>query len=120
MAGQIGMDAVSNHIPENQWPARSTVHRPVREQAIITAPSVCELETRPSGCGHRCLHTGLELPSREIVCKPTLGLIGRVLSLIHLQGVQELVLVAPVWRPKHGIQCYFKCWSEHQFSSYSY
>ena len=74
MVGQIGMDAVSNNIPENQWPARSTVHRPVCEQAIITAPSVCELETRPTGSGHRCLHTGLELPSRETVCKPTLGL----------------------------------------------
>ena len=49
--------------------ANSTVHRPVREQAIITAPS----ETRPSGCGHGCLHTELELSSREIVSKPTLG-----------------------------------------------
>ena len=73
MVGLIGMDAVSNNIPENQWPARSTVHRPVCEQAIITAPSVRELEARPSGSGHRCLHTGLELPSRETVCKPTLG-----------------------------------------------
>ena len=73
MDRQIGMDAVSNHIPENRWPARSTVHRPVCEQAIITTSSVRELETRPSGSGHRCLHTGLKLPSREIVCEPTLG-----------------------------------------------
>ena len=73
MVGQIRMDALSNHIPENQWSAGSTVHRPVCEQAIITAPSVRELETRPSGRSHRCLHTGLKLPSRETVHKPTLG-----------------------------------------------
>ena len=73
MVGQIRMDVLSNHIPENQWPAGSTDHRPVCEQGIITAPSVRELETRPSGHSHRCLHTGLELPSRETVCKPTLG-----------------------------------------------
>ena len=69
MVEQVEMDAVSNHIPENQWPANSTVHRLVCEQAIITPPS----ETRPSGCGHGCLHAELELSSREIVSKPTLG-----------------------------------------------
>ena len=70
MVGQIGMDAVSNHINGLLGPLSTDlfVSRP-----IITAPSVRELETRPSSCGHRCLHTGLELPSREIVCKPTLG-----------------------------------------------
>ena len=64
MVRQIGV-AVSNYISENQCPARSSVHRPICKQAIITAPSVRELETRPSGSGHRCLHTGLDL---EIVC----------------------------------------------------
>ena len=73
MARQIGLDAVSNYISEDQCPARSSVHRPICKQAIITVPSVRELETRPSGNGHRCLHTGLDLPSREVVCKPTLG-----------------------------------------------
>ena len=49
MVRRIGMDAVSNHIPENQWPARSNVHGFVCKQAIITTPSVRKLETRPSG-----------------------------------------------------------------------
>ena len=53
----------------------------------------------PPGSGHRCLCSGLEHPSREIVCaNPPWSLIGRVLSLLHSQGVQELVPVAQVWK----------------------
>ena len=34
----------------------------------------------------------------KLYANPPWGLIGRVLSLVHTQGVQELVLVAPVWK----------------------
>ena len=73
MVRQVRVDAVSNLIPENQPATGTTVHRPVCKQAIITAPSVCELETRPSSSGHRCVYSGLELTSRETVCQSTLG-----------------------------------------------
>ena len=66
MVKQVRMDAVLHHIPENQLSIRSPVHRPVCEQIIITAPSIYELETRPSTSGHG-------YSSKENVCKPTLG-----------------------------------------------
>ena len=69
---QVQVEAFSNPIPENQSLAGSTVHRPVCKQALITTPSICELEARPSGTGHRRLYSGLEHPSRETVCQPTL------------------------------------------------
>ena len=50
-------------------------------------------------------------PEKQYAILPW-GLIGRVLSLVHSQGVQELVLVG---KPKLGIPCSFKCWSEYQF-----
>ena len=34
----------------------------------------------------------------KLYANPPWGLIGRVLSLIHSQGLQELVLVASVWK----------------------
>ena len=34
----------------------------------------------------------------KLYANPPWGLIGRVLSLVHTQGVQELMLVAPVWK----------------------
>ena len=73
MVRQVRVEAISNLIPENQPATGTTVHRPVCKQAIITAPSVCELETRPSSSGHRCVYSGLELTSRETVCQSTLG-----------------------------------------------
>ena len=64
------MDAVSNHVPKingllgplsmNLFASRLSSQIPV-------------YVSRPSCSGHRCLHIGLELPSREIVCKLSLG-----------------------------------------------
>ena len=72
--GQTGRSgSFPNPIPEIQSSAGSFVHRSVCKQALVAAPNICKLEARPSGIGHRCLFSGLEQRSREIVCQSTLG-----------------------------------------------
>lgn len=46
----------------NQSVAGTTIHRPVHRQDIITTLNICELEARPFGSGHGCLHSGLKCP----------------------------------------------------------
>jgi len=93
---QVGMEVSPNPSPENQLFAGTIVHRPVFKQTVISTPSICELEARSFPSNYRCLYSGLEYPPREVVCQSSWGLIGKILSLVHLQGVQELVLVALV------------------------
>ena len=73
MVRQVRVETLPNPIPGNQSSVGTSVHRPVCKQAIVSAPSICELETRPPSSGHRCLYSGLEHPSRETVCQSTLG-----------------------------------------------
>ena len=98
MVRQLGMEAFPNPIPGNQSFGGTIVHRPVYKQIVISTPSICELEARSSSSSHRCIYSGLEHSSRELYANPPWGLIGRILSLVYTQGVQELVLVAPVWK----------------------
>ena len=41
--------------------------------ASISTPSICELEARSSSSSHRCIYSGLEYSSREVVYQSTLG-----------------------------------------------
>ncbi|XP_065918856.1 integrase/recombinase xerD homolog [Dysidea avara] len=70
---QVRVETLSNPIPGNQSSFGTSVHRFVCKQTVISASSICELETRSTSSGHRCLYSGLEQPSREAVCQSPLG-----------------------------------------------
>ena len=67
-------------------------------QVSYQTDNISQLETRSINYIHGCLHTGLVHNAGQVICQPTLDMIGRVLSQVCQQSVQELVLVAPVWR----------------------
>jgi len=87
MVRQVRMD-----IPENQPFPGTIVHRPICKQTVISTPSICELEARSSDAFTQDWNT---LPEK-LYANPLWGLIGRVLSLLQTQGVQELVTIQPV------------------------
>ena len=68
---------------------------PACKQGIVTVSAVCELKAEPPGSSHKCNWN--TLPGKSFTIPPW-SLIGRILSVVHSQGVQELVLVAPAWR----------------------
>ena len=98
MVRQVGMEAFPNPIPRSQSFGGTIVHRPVCKQIVISTPSICELEARSSAAATDALTQDWNTLPQKLYANPPWGLIGSVLSLVHTQGVQELVLVAPVWK----------------------
>ena len=95
---QIRMEAITSNLPQNQPRAGASFNGSVCKQDTSSTDNICQLEARSFSYSHRCLHTGLVHNAGQVICQPTLDMIGRVLSQVCQQSVQELILVAPVWR----------------------
>ena len=84
-----------NSIPPDQPETGTSGGGSLCQQADLSATAIRQLETRPTGNGHRWFHSGLD--GDEGLCQPSMEPDGRVLARTRQQQA-ELVLVAPVWK----------------------
>ena len=86
-------DAISVSATKQQMGA--LLNQSFHNKTDCTTVKICELETRSSGGGSGCFHTGLEPIHR--ICFPSICT-NRPLSTAHQQqSVSQITIVTPVW-----------------------
>ena len=67
--GPVRLETVSSSVPSDQPEARTSGGRPVCQQTDSPAADIRQLETRPDGHDHGCLHSGLG--RAQSICQPS-------------------------------------------------
>ena len=68
--GQVGLEAVYNSVPPDQPETGISGGGSLCQQADLSVTVIYQLETRPTGNGHRCSHSGLD--GDEGLCQPSM------------------------------------------------
>lgn len=74
--------------------------RPLCNPSHKPTSSMCELDTRPKGRSHRCIHTKLVSDKTVNGAFPPFNLVGKCLSQVRDQKVDQLCIITPVWETR--------------------